>query len=598
MKNFKVLAIAPYPEMKNQIENVANNYSNISLTTLIGNLEEGVQIAKSKIGEMYDVIVSRGGTASLIEQISPIPVVEIQISVYDILCALKLSQTVMESNTNKKIAIVGYENITQNAHLLCEVLDYNIDVYTIENKQMLDTILQHIKQIGYDMIICDMVTNTVAKKYNIDTILINSGKVSINKAFEDALKIAESNLHLSEENFVLRKIIQSKKDYTVILDKNSTVYYSTLDENLDVDFIFSLLDTEIKNNLNEHKKIVKYKNQILYSLNAHKIYTDIGYYYIFTLSTKKINSTLVKNKIIYQSSEDVENMVFESKTMFSETFDMFEPYIDSIKKSNVPLMVFGENGTGKVQAIHYLYNKSSNKNFPLIIINCQFLNYKLLLYLLENNNSPLFDSDNTLFFQNVELLDSIVADELIENLLLYNVTIKNQIYFCCNTERDKNISDVAKKLVDNLNCLIIRLKPLREQPNNIPTLISKYFNNLNVTLDYQIAGISPEGVRLLQNFEWPYNYIQFKRLLSNIAVASKSPIISKDIVSDALAKEGNFININSNEQSKVEAIDLSKTLAEIQIEIVKKVLSDVDNNQTKASEKLGISRATLWRMLK
>ncbi|MFV0502613.1 MAG: PrpR N-terminal domain-containing protein [Lachnospirales bacterium] len=596
MKKIKVLAIAPYEEMKNQIENVSMDYENVALTISIGDLDEGVKIAKNKIGEMYDVILSRGGTASLIEKISPIPVIEIQISVYDILCALKLSQVLVEAGANKKIAIVGYKNITQNAHLLCEVLNYNLDVYTIEDKNMVETILQYVKQKGYHMIICDMVTNTVAKKYGIDTILINSGKDSIKKAFEDALKIVESNIHLAEENFILRNIIQKKKDYTIILDRNATVYYSTLDENVDTDFVFSLINMEVKNNIHEHRKIVKYRNQMLYSLRVDRIETETTYYYVFSLKVKKINSTLVKNKIVYQSAENVETMVLESRTMFSEAFNMFEPYINSIKKSNSPIMVMGENGTGKEQAVHYLYYQSSIKNFPLIMINCQSLNERLLLYLLENNNSPLFDCDNTLFFQNVESLKGTIADELIENLLIYNVPKRNQIFFSCNIERHKNETDIVRKIVDKLNCLTIFLPSLREQPNNIPTLISRYFNELNGTLDYQIAGISPEGVRLLQKFEWTNNYTQIKRLLNNIAAVSKSPIISTDLVAEVLEKEKRVLNVYVD--NLAETIDLSKTLSEIEVEIVKKVLSDVDNNQTKAAERLGIGRTTLWRMLK
>ena len=44
-------------------------------------------------------------------------------------------------------------------------------------------------------------------------------------------------------------------------------------------------------------------------------------------------------------------------------------------------------------------------------------------------------------------------------------------------------------------------------------------------------------------------------------------------------------------------IDLSKTLEEMEKEILSLVLRQEDMNQTRAAKRLGISRSTLWRKL-
>ena len=104
----RILGIAPYEGMKLAMERVAETYSNVSLDTFVGDLEEGAAIVRQNLDSTYDCIISRGGTAELIRKITDIPVVEIHLSVYDILRAIQLAE-----NYAKHYAVVGFPNITQ-----------------------------------------------------------------------------------------------------------------------------------------------------------------------------------------------------------------------------------------------------------------------------------------------------------------------------------------------------------------------------------------------------------------------------------------------------------------------------------------------------
>ncbi len=74
----------------------------------------------------YDCIISRGGTAALIREVTDVPVVEIQLSVYDVLSAMKLAE-----NYSSRYAIVGFPNITESAHILCDLLGSDLDILTV-----------------------------------------------------------------------------------------------------------------------------------------------------------------------------------------------------------------------------------------------------------------------------------------------------------------------------------------------------------------------------------------------------------------------------------------------------------------------------------
>ena len=54
-------------------------------------MEEGLEIARKNFHGDYDVVISRGNTAKMLRKNLALPVIEIDVSIYDILCALKLA---------------------------------------------------------------------------------------------------------------------------------------------------------------------------------------------------------------------------------------------------------------------------------------------------------------------------------------------------------------------------------------------------------------------------------------------------------------------------------------------------------------------------
>ena len=88
---YRILGIAPYEGMKALMSDVAEEYPQIDLTLFVGDLEQGLEIAHSNFHGNYDVVISRGGTAKMLKENLPLPVVEIPVSMYDLLCVLKLA---------------------------------------------------------------------------------------------------------------------------------------------------------------------------------------------------------------------------------------------------------------------------------------------------------------------------------------------------------------------------------------------------------------------------------------------------------------------------------------------------------------------------
>lgn len=127
MQKTKILAVAPYEGMADILTDIAQSRDDIALTVQTGDLFTGRDIAMQLAHKNYDVIISRGGTAELIQSAVELPVIDISISVYDILLSIKLAESY---NGKFVIAVSG---ITANAHLLCDLLQYDIDIITFKD---------------------------------------------------------------------------------------------------------------------------------------------------------------------------------------------------------------------------------------------------------------------------------------------------------------------------------------------------------------------------------------------------------------------------------------------------------------------------------
>lgn len=78
--------------------------------------------------------------------------------------------------------------------------------------------------------------------------------------------------------------------------------------------------------------------------------------------------------------------------------------------------------------------------------------------------------------------------------------------------------------------------------------------------------------------------------------------ITKQDVINAYEDDKEILTSNNNEKGIIESTEqintVDKNLAQMEIELLRKVLVEENYNYTKAAKRLGIHRTTLWRKLK
>lgn len=587
----RVLGIAPYEGMKALMLELRGEYPRMDLTVFTGDREHGLEIAKNNFHGNYDVVVSRGGTADMLRREMALPVVEIEFSVYDILRALKLL-----GGATGRIAIISAADLTHNAKMLCDLMGYDPAIYTYQTRGEAEGILLHLQNERCQAILGDMMVNTIAMRLGLNSFLVVSSADSLRKAFDQAMFLCQSQRSLRNENRFFREVIQGQLGQTLVFDGEDHLLFSTLDA--PEPELLGLLRRELPVSREEpERRLIRNVGGKLYSVRSRRIDSEGLPRVTFYVDTRKAPISPNRVGIRFVTRPEAEDSFHRSVFCLAGSLGAFELDMDKLCQSAAPVVLAGEDGTGKESAASLLYIRGPLSKSTLVTINCSLLNDRSWRFLLEHHNSPLADEGNTLYFTSVDVLGGGRCGQLLATLAEMCVCRRNRVLFSCVCQRGEYISEVGARFRDEMCCLSLHLPPLRDMAERIPALVNLALSALNTTLPRHITRAEPEALALLQEFPWPRNYTQFSRVVGELAITAPGPVITAASVRRLLRKErhaGAFAPLAENATAP---LDLNRTMEAINRDVARRVVEETGGNQTAAAKRLGLSRTTLWRLL-
>ena len=219
---------------------------------------------------------------------------------------------------------------------------------------------------------------------------------------------------------------------------------------------------------------------------------------------------------------------------------------------------------------------------------------KTWAFLMKGSDSPFWEGNQTFYIRNVDRLSESWCRQIQSMIMERELHRRSQLLFTCVQERGKGMPERVLRLVNLLSCSVARLPSLRECRGEIAMLASLYIAKKNVEFSKQILGFEPGAVELMQEYQWPYNYTQLKRVLDELTAVTPTSYISRRDIAHCLEKERQLFG----GAGEGEAFDFDRPLHEIDRDIIRRQLSLAHGNQAAAARRLGISRTTLWRYLK
>lgn len=296
-------------------------------------------------------------------------------------------------------------------------------------------------------------------------------------------------------------------------------------------------------------------------------------------------------------------------TLVGETPAMLELYkmIGRLSKNDVPALFFGEQGTGKSLAIAMLHDSSGRSGEPLARVDCTLSPAAL--------ESAIFgDAVGTIHLSNVESLPPSLQARLVRAISdadRAHSTERLRARVIASTTTDL-IAAVAngtfrRDLYDIVSVIAIHVPPLRERRDDLPLLVRHFIRSLNAKLNRAISAVDDEAAKRLQEHAWPGNIGELERVLTRAAIlAGGDTITSNDIafLTDSVYRAGTegLAGLERTVRAALQErlVDAPKDTSvfhhlvdAVETALVKEALAITNGNQVKASELLGLNRATL-----
>ncbi len=290
----------------------------------------------------------------------------------------------------------------------------------------------------------------------------------------------------------------------------------------------------------------------------------------------------------------------------SEKIQHLAEIIDRVKDVKATVLISGESGTGKelvARAIHYT-SKYANSSF--ISVNCGGIPENLLESELFGYVKGAFTGANETragFFQAAEggtiFLDEIgnaslnVQTRLLRVLQEKEITmvgsnkpvkIDVRIVSATNADLKKQCEQgtFREDLYYRLNVLSIEMPPLRERTEDIPLLTKYFLHKYSREFAKDDVQIDPRALEMICRYNFPGNIRELENLIQRLVILNDRLITIEDL--PAYLKS----SIDNDDSSTS-----LKTLKEIELDYIKKVLVQTNYNKSKAAIILGIDRKTL-----
>ena len=161
-----------------------------------------------------------------------------------------------------------------------------------------------------------------------------------------------------------------------------------------------------------------------------------------------------------------------------------------------------------------------------------------------------------------------------------------------------------------MSVITLRLKPLRERREDVPALVEHFVRRFNEQLGRSVRGVDDAVMRRLVEHAWPGNAAELESTLKRACIVTKGEVITNADLGESLS-HGRSMGRQGAESALARASRsaLQERIVEgapestasvyhdivgiVEAALVNEALTITNGNQVKASELLGVNRATL-----
>jgi DNA-binding NtrC family response regulator len=270
------------------------------------------------------------------------------------------------------------------------------------------------------------------------------------------------------------------------------------------------------------------------------------------------------------------------------------------------VLVSGEAGTGKELVARALHRISPASDGPFVVCHASAMEdvvAKCEQCARTSEEDGLLMKRpvrKTLFLDCIGDMSLEVQGRLLRVLMQYeatqsraNVPQRMELRIIASTDEDLKIlvstGRFSHELHQRLATVDIALPPLRDRMEDLPELTRFFMERFAQLYGRGVREVVDEAMERMQKHLWPGNVSELESVLRNGVMRSEGEILH--------AHDLHLFADESESNQSMTAANRSVRLQDVVEQHVLRVLKDCGGNKLRASEALGISRSTLYRML-
>jgi len=285
--------------------------------------------------------------------------------------------------------------------------------------------------------------------------------------------------------------------------------------------------------------------------------------------------------------------------------------IERVANTSVSVMLLGASGTGKELLARGLHEASDRKDGSFVAINCAAIPETLLEAELFGHEKGAFTGaikttegkieqahGGTLFLDEVGDIPLPLQVKLLRFLQERTIeriggrsAIAVDTRIVCATHQDLEAMTADGRFREDLFYrlaeIVVKIPGLAERPGDAVLLAKAFLKRFAGEMNPQVRGFAPDALAAIDGWPWPGNVRELENRVKRAVIMTDGKLVSAE-----------DLDLDDAEGGESEALNLKSAREQSDRRMIRQALARSDGNISSTAKLLGISRPTLYDLLK